>query len=176
MRNAGSQGTTTRASSARLHIVAAALVLMTLAVVAVLASRAMASSSAKRSGATVSLRKTTLGQVLVDGRGRTLYLFAKDKNGISACAGKCASFWPPDVTSGKPQAGHGVNSALLGTTKRSDGRLQVTYNKHPLYTFSLDKKPGNTKGEELSAFGAKWYAVSSKGAKVLKSGGGGYGP
>jgi predicted lipoprotein with Yx(FWY)xxD motif len=124
--------------------------------------------SATRSTATVSLRKTTLGSVVVTVNGHTLYLFGKDRNGKSACAGSCAKFWPPLLTRNKPTAGPGVKASLLGTTKRSNGTTQVTYNKHPLYTYLLDKRAGQTKGEGVSAFGAKWYALSAKGAAITK--------
>jgi len=120
-------------------------------------------------GVKVGVASSGLGRVLVDGRGRTLYLFEKDKHGKSACAGKCAGFWPPLITSGKPLATAGAKSSLLGTTKRADGRLQVTYNHHPLYTFVKDTRKGQTNGEELDAFGAEWYAVSAAGAKVEKN-------
>src|SRR5437588_11987766 len=101
--------------------------------------------SAGQANATVSLRKTALGSVLVNSRGHTLYLFGKDRNGKSACAGRCASFWPPLIVHGRPAAGSNVNASMLGTTKRADGSLQVTYKKHPLYTFALDKRPGQVK-------------------------------
>jgi len=120
-------------------------------------------------GAFVALGKTTLGRVLVDARGRTLYLFEKDKQGKSACTGQCAVFWPPLISSGKPLATAGAKASLLGTTKRADGRLQVTYKHHPLYTFVQDTDKGQTNGEEANAFGAEWYAVSAAGAKVEKS-------
>src|SRR5438132_11757475 len=84
-------------------------------------------------GAKVAVANSGLGRILVDGRGHTLYLFAKDKHGKSACSGKCAAFWPPLLASGKTSASAGAKTSLLGTTKRSDGRLQVTYNHHPLY-------------------------------------------
>ena len=71
--------------------------------------------------------------------------------------------------SGKATAGSGVKAALIGTTKRSNGSLQLTYNKHPLYTFVLDKKAGQTNGEDQLAFGARWYAVSGKGTAVVKA-------
>jgi predicted lipoprotein with Yx(FWY)xxD motif len=124
--------------------------------------------SATQTNATVSLRTTKLGPVLVSSRGHTLYLFAKDRNGRSACSGSCATFWPP-LLSRKPTAGAGVKSSLLGTTKRSNGSLQVTYNKHPLYTYALDKQAGQTNGEGSSAFGARWYAVSARGTAVIKA-------
>ena len=154
---------------------------------------AIAATTAVASGATrtttgpakVAVANTGLGRVLVDGRGRTLYLFAKDRNGRSACAGSCAGYWPPLITSGKPVATGGAKASLLGTTRRPDGRLQVTYNHHPLYTFVKDTRKGQTSGEELDTFGAEWYAVSAAGARVEKddastgdpapSGGYGYG-
>jgi len=123
--------------------------------------------SATQTNATVSLRKTTLGQILVNSRGHTLYLFAKDRNGRSACSGACARFWPPLLSQGKPTGGSGVKPSLLGTMKRSNGSLQVTYNRHPLYTYVLDKRAGQTKGERVSAFGARWYAVSARGRAVV---------
>jgi predicted lipoprotein with Yx(FWY)xxD motif len=133
-----------------------------------------ATHAAQASGAVVSTAKTSLGRILVDSRGRTLYLFAKDRNGKSACAGKCATFWPPLITRGKPSAQGGAKASLVGTTKRADGRLQVTYNHHPVYTFLKDKKQGQTNGEEVNAFGAAWYAMSPAGTKVVKHTGGGY--
>ena len=124
---------------------------------------------ATRTNATVSLRKTKLGLILVNSSGHTLYLFAKDSNDKSACSASCAKFWPPLLAHGKPTAGMGVKASLLGTTRRSNGSLQVTYNKHPLYTFALDKQAGQTNGEGSLAFGAHWYGVSGKGTAVLKA-------
>src|SRR6185436_7776922 len=103
--------------------------------------------AAQSGGAKVGLANTSLGKILVDARGRSIYLFEKDKKGKSACAGMCATYWPPLITSGKPVAGAGVKASLLGTTKRADGKLQVTYNHHPLYTFLEDTKKGQTKGQ-----------------------------
>jgi predicted lipoprotein with Yx(FWY)xxD motif len=125
--------------------------------------------SANRTNASVSLRTSAIGLILVNSRGHTLYLFAKDRNGKSACSGSCASFWPPLLSKGRPTAGPGVKRSLLGTRTRSDGSRQVTYNNHPLYAYTLDKRPGQTKGESISAFGAKWYAVSAKGTAVIKA-------
>jgi predicted lipoprotein with Yx(FWY)xxD motif len=125
--------------------------------------------SATRTNATVALRKTKLGLILVNSRAHTIYLFAKDQKGKSACSASCAKFWLPLLTKAKPTAGTGVKAALLGTTRRSGGELQVTYNKHPLYTFLLDKRAGQTNGEANLAFGAKWYAVSANGTAVIKA-------
>jgi predicted lipoprotein with Yx(FWY)xxD motif len=124
---------------------------------------------AASSGAKVAVASSGLGRILVDGRGHTLYLFAKDKRGKSLCAGQCAGFWPPLITSGKPRAGAGAKASLLGTTRRADGRLQVTYNHHPLYTFVKDTIKGQTNGEGVDAFGAEWDAVSAAGAQVEKT-------
>jgi predicted lipoprotein with Yx(FWY)xxD motif len=125
--------------------------------------------SATETNATVSLRTTKLGPILVNSRGRTLYLFAKDRNAKSACNGSCAKFWPPLLSQGKPTAGPGVKPSLIGTTRRSNGSRQVTYNRHPLYTFALDKLAGQIKGEGNFAFGARWYAVSARGTAVIKA-------
>src|SRR5437773_8068455 len=95
-------------------------------------SSALAANRSAGTGVKVAVANSGLGRVLVDGRGRTLYLFEKDKHGKSACIGKCASFWPPLIASGKPLATAGAKTSLLGTTRRADGRLQVTYNHHPL--------------------------------------------
>jgi predicted lipoprotein with Yx(FWY)xxD motif len=141
-------------------------------------SAAGAASHSGGAGAKVAVASSGLGRILVDGRGRTLYLFEKDKHGRSSCAGRCASFWPPLIASGRPLAIAGAKASLLGTTKRGDGRLQVTYNHHPLYMFVKDTRKGQTNGEAVDAFGAEWYAVSPAGAKVEKKGDpapGGYG-
>ena len=114
---------------------------------------------------------TKLGTVLANSKGVTLYLFEKDKKGKSACSGACAANWPPLITKGKPKALHGVRSSKLGTTKRRNGAMQVTYARHPLYTFVGDgKKPGSTAGEGLKAFGAEWYVVGTNGKKIEKEG------
>jgi predicted lipoprotein with Yx(FWY)xxD motif len=130
--------------------------------------------AAGTSGTVVTTAKTSLGKILVNSSGRTLYLFGKDTKGKSACSGQCATFWPPLITSGKPRAAGAAKASLLGTTKRADGRLQVTYNHHPVYRFSKDTKKGQTSGEGLSVFGAHWYVVSPAGKAIKQSGGGGY--
>jgi predicted lipoprotein with Yx(FWY)xxD motif len=130
---------------------------------------ALAANHSASAGVKVTVASSGLGRILVDGRGRTLYLFEKDKRGKSVCAGQCASFWPPLIASGRPFATAGAKASLLGTTTRADGRVQVTYNHHPLYKFVKDIKKGQTNGEEVDAFGAEWYALSPAGAKVEKS-------
>jgi predicted lipoprotein with Yx(FWY)xxD motif len=125
-----------------------------------------------------------LGTILVDSQGRTLYLFQKDSGTKSSCFGACASAWPPLRDSGEATVGSGLNAALVGTTSRSDGMSQVTYNGHPLYLFSGDAKPGDTAGEGSTAFGGAWLALNSSGdqataqassgSTVPSSSGGGY--
>jgi predicted lipoprotein with Yx(FWY)xxD motif len=134
-------------------------------------SSAPASSSATTTaGVTVVVKGSKLGAILVDGNGRTLYLFEKDKGTTSSCYGACAGGWPPYTTKGVSRAGAGVSASLLGTTTRTDGKTEVTYHGHPLYYFAGDRKPGDTNGEGLNAFGAEWYVLSAAGNKVDKEG------
>ena len=116
--------------------------------------------------ATVAVKSSKFGRILVDASGRTLYLFEKDKGMASTCYGPCAVGWPPLTTKGAPKAGSGAAAALLGTTSRTDGTTQVTYNHHPLYYFVGDKQPGAVTGEGLNAFGAKWYVLAPSGNKI----------
>jgi len=107
-----------------------------------------------------------LGSILVDSKGFTLYDFHKDKGGKSACYGGCASVWPPLTTDGAPQAGEGAAASMLGTTKRKDGTVQVTYAGHPLYTYTADAKPGEAKGNDIDSYGAEWYALLPSGEEA----------
>ena len=116
--------------------------------------------------ATVTAASTKLGMVLVDGSGRTLYLFEKDQPNQSTCAGACAAAWPVDHSSGTPKAGSGVQASLLGTINRSDNTTQVTYNDHPLYYYSGDSQAGQQNGQGLNNFGAAWFVVAPAGSKV----------
>ena len=149
--------------------IAALLVVVSLTVglTAVLASDSQSSGR----GGTVATGSSQVGNVLVDRRGRTLYLFEKDRRGESACAGACALEWPPLITSGRPTAAGMAQGSLLGTTRRSDGSRQVTYSGHPLYRFEGDTRPGQTAGEGLRDFGASWFVVSPAGGKVELGGG-----
>jgi predicted lipoprotein with Yx(FWY)xxD motif len=120
-------------------------------------------------GVTVKVSTTKLGRVLTDGKGRTLYLFEKDKGTASACSGACAGIWPP-LTAGAAVAGPGVVSSDLGSIKRADGTTEATYAGHPLYTYAGDAKPGDTRGQGLDQFGAEWYALAPDGKKVDEDG------
>ena len=117
-------------------------------------------------GTTVKVAKSRLGRILVDSRGITLYDFVKDKGGASSCYGACAALWPPLITKGRPHAGSGLRASLLGTTKRKDGKLEVTYNRHPLYYFVSDRKPGQTTGQGVNQFGAPWWVLSAAGKEI----------
>ena len=127
---------------------------------------ASASSASAKAGTKVATADSTLGRILVDSRGRTLYLFARDKKGKSACSGACAAYWPPLIASGKPHALNGAKAPLLGTTRRADGRLQVTYRHHPLYRYAGDAGRGQTNGQGLDDFGGKWWVLSPTGNKI----------
>jgi predicted lipoprotein with Yx(FWY)xxD motif len=116
--------------------------------------------------ATVTAASTRLRMVLVDGSGRSLYLFEKDQPDQSACAGACAAAWPVDNSNGTPKAGSGVKASLLGTIRRGDNTTQVTYNHHPLYYYSGDSGVGQQNGQGLNAFGAAWFVVAPAGGKV----------
>jgi predicted lipoprotein with Yx(FWY)xxD motif len=116
--------------------------------------------------ATVMLAPSKLGNILVEAHGRTLYDFAADKTRASTCYGACASLWPPLIVSGTLKPGPQISTSLLGTTKRTDGTTQVTYNGHPLYYYAGDAKPGQTTGQNLNQFGALWYVLTRRGAEV----------
>ncbi|HTA34632.1 MAG TPA: hypothetical protein VK721_14525 [Solirubrobacteraceae bacterium] len=114
----------------------------------------------------VGTASTTLGTILVDSQGRTLYLFTHDAGSTSMCVRACAAAWPPLVANGTPTAAAGAMASLLGTTRRADGTTQVTYNGHPLYRFVKDVRPGQTNGEGVVAFGGSWFLVTAAGNKA----------
>jgi predicted lipoprotein with Yx(FWY)xxD motif len=124
------------------------------------------------------------GSILVDSRDRTLYLFESDSGTKSSCHGACATAWPPLRVNGEPTTGSGVDASLIGTTPRSDGKPQLTYNGHPLYFYAGDQEPGDLNGQGSTAFGGAWFALSASGQAVSSetsspsdgsSSGGGYG-
>ena len=120
--------------------------------------------AAQGTGTLVKLAKDDkLGMFLADEQDKTLYLFTKDTPNTSNCYDKCEAAWPVLFTTGAPRAGDGVDAALLGTTTRKDGRLQVTYNGWPLYYWIKDQKPGDTTGQGV---GGVWFLVSPKGEKI----------
>lgn len=116
--------------------------------------------------ATIATRHTAIGTLLVDAKGRTLYMFERDPGPDSACDGACASVWPPVTTGAAPVAGRGVDATQLRTFERPDTGTQVMYAGHPLYTYAGDAQPGDTKGQGVDEFGAEWYALTPRGDKL----------
>jgi predicted lipoprotein with Yx(FWY)xxD motif len=118
---------------------------------------------APTTGAVVNVgQSAALGSFLVDSKGMTLYLYTKDTPNTSYCYASCATAWPPLLTSGAPTAGTGVTASMLGTTKRTDGTTQVTYNGWPLYYWVNDKVAGDTTGENVQNV---WFVITPGGAK-----------
>ena len=135
-------------------------------------SAAAGSAAARASGgrsATVSVRNSVLGTILVDKQRRTLYLFAAGSRSMSACGGACAGAWPPLLAAGARIVGAGADPSLVSTIRRSGGARQLTYNGHPLYPYAGDQKPGDVNGQGVAAFGALWYARSRAGNQVFGS-------
>jgi len=144
------------------------------AIVATLLVAARGSSNSSTGSASPAAARATiavatnsnLGQILVDGKGITVYLFVKDSGTSSTCYKSCAQIWPPVLTSGPPQAGTGATASLLGTTTRTDGKLEVTYAGHPLYYFVSDKQPGDATGQGIDNFGGLWWVLTPSGAAM----------
>jgi len=148
-----------------------AILFLTIAITAACGGSTPSSSSSSAATpagpATVAVATDAkLGKILVDGSGRTLYLFEADKGTTSTCYGSCASYWPPLLTNGAPQAGSGANASLLGTTNRTDGTVEVTYGGHPLYYVVTDHNPGDATGQAVNNFGAAWFVLGPDGNKI----------
>jgi predicted lipoprotein with Yx(FWY)xxD motif len=126
-------------------------------------SAASTATSGAAMGVVVSSEKTAVGTVLVNGQGRTLYVYTPDTSSTSTCTGGCATAWPPLTTQGAPQAQGGVDASKLGTTTRSDGSMQVTYAGHPLYLFATGVARGDLSGQGT---GKVWYVVGQNGAMI----------
>lgn len=129
-----------------------------------------ATSTAAASSAPVALvvsKPNKLGTVLGAGPKRlTVYLFEADKGSTSSCSGACAAVWPPVTTTGHSKAVAGALAADLGTIKRSDGSVQVTYKGHPLYYYVKDGDAKDAYGQGLKQFGAGWYVLAPSGHKI----------
>jgi len=123
-----------------------------------------ATASANR-GKKVKAVGSQFGRVVADGRGEALYLFAKERGKRSQCYGACARAWPPVLTKGRPRAGKGAKAKLLGTTRRKNGKLQVTYKGHPLYYY-VDDRPGLILCQNVNEFGGLWLVVKPNGNPV----------
>jgi predicted lipoprotein with Yx(FWY)xxD motif len=141
-----------------------------------------AKAAPSASGSVITTRSTGSGQILVDGKGRTVYLFARDTDSTPTCTGSCAGYWPPVPASANARVAGAADAADLASVAAPGGGRQLTYAGHPLYYFAGDDKSGATNGQGLDQFGAKWYVLNSGGAAVTGtiskssgSSGGGYG-
>jgi predicted lipoprotein with Yx(FWY)xxD motif len=142
------------------------LTTIALGVVVAATAAALAFAGSTAGGTKLAIGKTGLGRILVESKGITLYDFPPDKGTTSVCYGACATLWPPLLTHSKPIAGPGVRASLLGTTKRKDGELEVTYGGHPLYYWVGDHKPGQTTGQGINQFGGPWWVLSPAGSEI----------
>jgi predicted lipoprotein with Yx(FWY)xxD motif len=133
-----------------------------LVVVAAVAGVAASAQSAPATAARLSVRTTVYGKALFGPSGKVLYVFGADRGSKSRCYGVCAAAWPPLLTTGAPLAGAGVEAKLLGTTKRTNGTLQVTYNGHPLYYYSADKV-GKIMCQHANMHGGLWLIIKPNG-------------
>ncbi|MFZ1911145.1 MAG: hypothetical protein WAU30_02165 [Propionicimonas sp.] len=120
-------------------------------------------STADQATLTLMMADTSLGPVLVDGKGMTLYLYTKDSPNKSVCEGQCLAAWPALL--GKPMAGAGVDDSKLGTLTRSNGSTQASYNGWPLYYWVKDTKPGDVTGQNVNAV---WFVLDRDGDAVKK--------
>jgi predicted lipoprotein with Yx(FWY)xxD motif len=113
-------------------------------------------------------REAPYGEFLTDQQGRTLYLFTPDEEAeASTCYDACAAAWPPVLTQMQPEAAHpNVKGGELGTVRRADGTMQVTYNGWPLYYYAHDAQPGAVTGQDVHSFGGEWYLLSPEGEKI----------
>jgi predicted lipoprotein with Yx(FWY)xxD motif len=114
-------------------------------------------------------QSSSLGTIITDSNGRTVYMFASDTPTSSSCSGPCLQFWPPVLTNGKTEASHGLAQNKITTLKRTDGGTQVVYNGRPLYYFSQDSGKGDVKGQRRTDFNSIWYVLSPAGAPIKKS-------
>ncbi len=144
------------------------LVLIVMAVAALSAASGSA-TVATGAAAKLSVGSTEYGKALFGPSGKVVYAFGADRSSTSRCYGVCAAAWPPLLTKGAPLAGSGIESKLLGTTKRRDGALQVTYAGHPLYYYSADKI-GKVMCQHANMHGGLWLIVKPNGLLNMAKG------
>jgi predicted lipoprotein with Yx(FWY)xxD motif len=130
------------------------------------AAATTSSAAAKARGPKLTIIESDYGRILANGRGRALYLFTADRGKTSNCSGDCATAWPPYIVKRKPVAGPGTKAGKIGTTRRSDGRLQATYGGHPVYFYVGDNEPGEVLCQAVNEFGGFWYVVRPNGKAV----------
>jgi predicted lipoprotein with Yx(FWY)xxD motif len=115
-------------------------------------------------GTTITIGDSEFGRMLFDSRKQAIYIFENDPKGKTVCYGECSEAWPPVFTDGKPKAGKGVRASLLGTVKRRDGQLHVTYAGKPLY-FYVHEKPGEVRCHNVDLNGGFWWVVGPNGKR-----------
>ena len=128
--------------------------------------RATSAAKARAKGPKLKIAESDYGHILFNGRGRALYLFTSDSGKTSSCYGECATAWPPYIVKSKPVAGRGVKPGKIGTTRRTDGRLQATYAGHPVYFYEHDNEPGEVLCQAVNEFGGFWYLLRASGKAV----------
>jgi predicted lipoprotein with Yx(FWY)xxD motif len=164
---------TGRFSSVRAHstlaatLVAAALFAASLTAIAAVAAGASAPAHAA-AAQKLRLRHTSVGSILVDSSGFTVYHFSKDTSSKNTCIAsrECAATWPALTSSGRPTAGPGVRASLISTIALPGGKRQVTYAGHPLYVYQPASERGETGYIGVRQFGGTWYGVGASGGNV----------
>lgn len=131
------------------------------------ASAGAAAAGSRHVMGTVHLEKLSVGSVLVDAAGMTLYVFGPDAHKRPTCTGSCAAVWPPLLVRHKPIAGMGVKKTLLGSVRTASGKLQVTYDHWPLYTYVEDTAPRQVHGQGVTLFGGKWSTIAASGRSLV---------
>jgi predicted lipoprotein with Yx(FWY)xxD motif len=146
-------------------MVSTIVVLVGLATAVVGGEAAETSTASARPGKTLKLVDSQYGRILGDGRGQAVYIFDKETTRKSECYGDCARAWPPVLTKGRPRAGKGARARLLGTTRRRNGKRQVTYRGRPLYYY-VDDSPGQVLCHDVLEFGGLWLVIRKSGRPV----------
>jgi predicted lipoprotein with Yx(FWY)xxD motif len=151
----------------------AAVAVVVAAIVAVVVATSGASTTkpgpSHAAGSAVSTKQTSLGPTLVDANGRTLYPFEADKANVSSLSAAGRAIWPPFTARSTPRALGGALAGRIGMIAQADGAAQVTYNGHPLYYYVVDHTPGQTRGQGLNQFGARWYVLSANGSAITSA-------
>jgi len=126
----------------------------------------MATPEHGSASATIAVRSSAFGRILFDGKGRALYAFTRDTKGRSLCTGACAAAWPPFLVGSRPKPGADVIGRLIGTIRRANGKLQVTYGGRPLYYYVGDRQPGQVLCQNVEEYGGLWLVVRPSGRLV----------
>ncbi len=141
------------------------------ATLVVLSALAAAGTASAATGRVIKTGKVSpYGSILQDSRGRSIYLFTKERSSTSRCYGECAKEWPPVLTKGEPRARGGARQSKLGTTRRRSGKTQVTYNGHPLYYYVDETRANQVLCQGVFEFGGLWYVMNARGHAIKKRG------